>query len=114
MKRVDKCCGGCTHFKYETTDGSGWCEVGDTKTYCGFGTDCNDFEDVETIRRERVARKEHERRMQEVVQTDWYKDVCLKCKYREMELNGEKSYCVILHWGNGRCMKILQYLKKEE
>ena len=63
---------------------------------------------------ERVARKEHERRMQEVVQTDWYKNVCLKCKYREMELNGEKSYCVILHWGKGQCMKILQYLKKEE
>lgn len=63
---------------------------------------------------ERVARKEHERRMQEVMQTNWYKDVCLKCKYREMELNGEKSYCVILHWGNGQCMKVLQYLKKEE
>lgn len=55
MKRVDKCCGGCTHFKYETTDGSGWCEVGDTKTYCGFGTDCNDFEDEETIRRHYTA-----------------------------------------------------------
>lgn len=55
MKRVDKCCGGCTHFKYEITDGSGWCEVGDTKTYCGFGTDCNDFEDEETIRRHHVA-----------------------------------------------------------
>lgn len=55
MKRSDKCCGGCTHFKYETTDGSGWCEVGDTKTYCGFGTDCNDFEDEETIRRHHTA-----------------------------------------------------------
>lgn len=55
MKRVDKCCGGCTHFKYEITDGSGWCEVGDTKTYCGFGTDCNDFEDEETIRRHYTA-----------------------------------------------------------
>lgn len=63
---------------------------------------------------ERVAKKEHERRMQEVVQTDWYKDVCLKCKYREMELNGEKSYCVILHWGKGQCMKVLQYLQKKK
>ena len=53
--KTDKCCGGCTHFKYETTDGSGWCEVGDTKTYCGFGTDCNDFEDEETIRRHYIA-----------------------------------------------------------
>ena len=61
IKKMDKCCGGCNHFKYEITDGSGWCEKGDTKTYCGFGTDCNDFEDVETIRRERVASKEHER-----------------------------------------------------
>jgi len=55
MKRSDKCCGGCNHFKYETTDGSGWCEVGDTKTYCGFGTDCNDYEDEETIRRHHIA-----------------------------------------------------------
>ena len=55
IKKMDKCCGGCNHFKYETTDGSGWCEVGDTKTYCGFGTDCNDFEDVETIRRHYTA-----------------------------------------------------------
>ena len=55
MRRIDKCCGGCTHFKYETTDGRGWCEKGDTKTYCGFGTDCNDFEDEETIRRHYTA-----------------------------------------------------------
>lgn len=55
MRRIDKCCGGCTHFKYETTDGSGWCEKGDTKTYCGFGTGCYDYEDEETIRRHHIA-----------------------------------------------------------
>ena len=53
--KTDKCCGGCTHFKYETTDGRGWCEVGDTKTYCGFGTGCKDYEDEETIRRHYIA-----------------------------------------------------------
>ena len=55
MKRSDKCCGGCNHFKYETTDGSGWCEKGDTKTYCDFGQDCKDYEDEETIRRHHIA-----------------------------------------------------------
>lgn len=63
---------------------------------------------------ERVARKEHKRRMQEVVQTNWYKDVCLKCEHREMELDGKKCYCVVLHWGKGRCMKVEQYLKDEK
>ena len=53
--KTEKCCGGCTHFKYETSDGSGWCEVGDTKTYCGFGTGCKDYEDEETIRRHHIA-----------------------------------------------------------
>lgn len=55
MRRLDKCCGGCNHFKYETTDGSGWCEKGDTKTYCGFGQDCKNYEDEETIRRHHTA-----------------------------------------------------------
>lgn len=56
MKRTDKCCGGCTHFKYECTDGSGWCEKGDTKTYCDFGRTCSSFSnDEEAIRRHHIA-----------------------------------------------------------
>ena len=55
MKKIDKCCGGCTHFKYESTDGWGWCDIGDCKTYCGYGNTCDDYEDEETIRRHHIA-----------------------------------------------------------
>lgn len=56
MRRTDKCCGSCTYFKYECTDGSGWCEVGDIKTYCGFGKNCKDYADEEeAIRRHHIA-----------------------------------------------------------
>lgn len=29
------CCGGCKHFAYEVTDGTGICKLTDKGTYCG-------------------------------------------------------------------------------
>lgn len=55
MRRNDKCCGGCIHMTYEASDGWGWCNVGDNKTYCGYGNTCDDYEDEETIRRHHIA-----------------------------------------------------------
>lgn len=45
MKVVVKCCGSCKHFLYECTEGDGWCDIGDIKTYCDLGEDCDRYEE---------------------------------------------------------------------
>ena len=56
MRRIDKCCGGCNHFKYEDMEGWGVCEeLGNMKTHCSQGQWCIKYEDEETIRRHFTA-----------------------------------------------------------
>lgn len=56
MRRIDKCCGGCNHFKYEDMEGWGICEeLGNIKTHCSQGQWCIKYEDEETIRRHHTA-----------------------------------------------------------